>query len=280
MSRGSSDEVSYVPLSELADVRIVTGPPMISSENGQLRAIVYLNVRGRDMGGTMDDAKTAISDKLNLTPGYTYTWSGQYEHKVRAQKTLTYIMPMVFLIIFLLLYLTFKDYVEAGVVMLSVPFALIGGVYMIYVLGYNFSVAVWVGFIALYGIAVETGVVMVVYLHEALDKRITSHKKGERGALTTQDIYEATVEGAVLRLRPKIMTVVTSMMGLIPVMWATGAGADMMKPLTAPMIGGLFTSAVHVLVVTPVLFVIMKERALKKGTLELSKMAEFIKDGE
>lgn len=280
MSQPSSNEVAYVPLSELADVKIVTGPPMISSENGQLRAIVYLNIRGRDMGSAMVDAKAAISERLNLSPGYTYTWSGQYEHKVRAQKTLTYIMPVVFLIIFLLLYFTFQDYVEAGVVMLSVPFALIGGVYMIYILGYNFSVAVWVGFIALYGIAVETGVVMVVYLHEALDKRIRAHKLGERGPLTMQDIYDATVEGAVLRLRPKIMTVVTSMMGLIPVMWATGAGADVMKPLTAPMIGGLFTSAVHVLVVTPVLFVMMKEHALKKGTLEISKMADFIKEGE
>jgi Cu(I)/Ag(I) efflux system membrane protein CusA/SilA len=280
LNQPSAGELAYVPLSELADLKIITGPPEISSENGQLRAIVYMNVRGRDMGGTMEDAKKVISDNLKLPPGYSYTWSGQYEHKVRAQRTLTYIMPIVFLIIFVLLYFTFKDYVEAFVVMLSVPFALIGGVYMIYILGYNFSVAVWVGFIALYGIAVETGVVMVVYLHEALDKKIRAHKKGERGPLTSQDIYDATVEGAVLRLRPKIMTVVTSMMGLIPVMWATGAGADMMKPLTAPMIGGLFTSAVHVLVVTPVLFVIMKEHALKKGTLELSRMAEFIKEEE
>jgi Cu(I)/Ag(I) efflux system membrane protein CusA/SilA len=280
LSRQPADEPAYIPLSELADIKIVTGPPMINSENGQLRAIVYMNVRDRDMGGTMEDAKKAISEKLLLPPGYSYTWSGQYEHKVRAQRTLTYIMPIVFLIIFVLLYFTFKDYMEALVVMLSVPFALIGGVYMIFILGYNFSVAVWVGFIALYGIAVETGVVMVVYLHEALDKRIKAHKKGERGPLTNQDIYDATVEGAVLRLRPKIMTVATSMMGLIPVMWAAGTGADMMKPLTAPMIGGLLTSAVHVLVVTPVLFVIMKEHALKKGTLELSKMAEFIKEGE
>ncbi len=280
MTQSSSNELAYVPLSELANVNIVTGPPMISSENGQLRAIVYMNVRGRDMGSTMEDAKTVINEKLKLPSGYSYTWSGQYEHKVRAQRTLTYIMPIVFLIIFVLLYFTFKDYVEAFVVMLSVPFALIGGVYMIYILGYNFSVAVWVGFIALYGIAVETGVVMVVYLHEALDKKIRAHKNGERGPLTTQDIYDATVEGAVLRLRPKIMTVMTAMMGLIPVMWATGAGADVMKPLTAPMIGGLLTSAIHVLVVTPILFVIMKEHALKKGTLEISKMAEFIKEGE
>jgi len=280
MSQSSPNELAYVPLSEIATVNVVTGPPMISSENGQLRAIVYMNVRGRDMGNTMEDAKTAISRNLKLPSGYSYTWSGQYEHKVRAQRTLTYIMPVVFLIIFVLLYFTFKDYVESMVVMLSVPFALIGGVYMVYILGYNLSVAVWVGFIALYGIAVETGVVMVVYLHEALDKKIRSHQRGERGALTLQDIYDATVDGAVLRLRPKIMTVATSMLGLIPVMWSTGAGSDVMKPLTAPMIGGLFTSAVHVLVVTPVLFVMMKERALKKGKLEVSKMADFIKEGE
>ena len=280
MTQSSSNELAYVPLSELANVNIVTGPPMISSENGQLRAIVYMNVRGRDMGNTMEDAKKAISQNLKLPAGYSYTWSGQYEHKVRAQQTLTYIMPVVFLIIFVLLYFTFKDYVESLVVMLSVPFALIGGVYMIYILGYNLSVAVWVGFIALYGIAVETGVVMVVYLHEALDKRLKAHQRGERGEITMNDIYEATVEGAVLRLRPKLMTVACSMVGLIPVMWSTGAGADVMKPLTAPMIGGLFTSAVHVLVVTPVLFVMMKERALRKGKLEVSKMAEFIKEGE
>jgi Cu(I)/Ag(I) efflux system membrane protein CusA/SilA len=280
MNQSAQSELTYLPLSELADVKVITGPPMISSENGQLRAIVFMNVRGRDMGNTMEDAKEAISKNLKLPAGYSYTWSGQYEHKVRAQKTLTYIMPVVFLIIFVLLYFTFKDYVESLVVMLSVPFALIGGVYMIYILGYNLSVAVWVGFIALYGIAVETGVVMVVYLHEALDKKIRAHKRGERGEITIKDIYEATVEGAVLRLRPKIMTVATSMAGLIPVMWSTGAGADVMKPLTAPMIGGLFTSAVHVLVVTPVLFVIMKERALKQGKLEVSKMADFIKEGE
>ncbi|MFA6455218.1 MAG: CusA/CzcA family heavy metal efflux RND transporter [Bacteroidota bacterium] len=280
MSQSTASELTYVPLSELADVNVVTGPPMISSENGQLRAIVYMNVRGRDMGNTMEDAKKAIIQNLKLPAGYSYNWSGQYEHKVRAQQTLTYIMPVVFLIIFILLYFTFKDYIESLVVMLSVPFALIGGVYMIYILGYNLSVAVWVGFIALYGIAVETGVVMVVYLHEALDKRLKAHQRGERGEITMKDIYEATVEGAVLRLRPKLMTVACSMVGLIPIMWSTGAGSDVMKPLTAPMIGGLFTSAVHVLVVTPVFFVMMKERALRKGKLEISKMADFIKEGE
>jgi Cu(I)/Ag(I) efflux system membrane protein CusA/SilA len=272
--------IIYLPISELADVNVLTGPPMISSENGMLRSIVFMNTRGRDMGNVMVDAKKIIEDNFNLPAGYSYTWSGQYESKVRAQQTIQIIMPVVFLIIFVLLFLTLKDYMEAGVVMLSVPFALIGGMYMIYILGYNFSVAVWVGFIALYGVAVETGVVMVVYLHEALDKRIRDHKNGKRGALTKTDIYEATVEGSVLRLRPKLMTVGTSMIGLIPVMWATGTGSDVMKPLTAPLIGGLLTSAVHVLVVTPILFAVMKERALRKGKLELSKMSDWMKEGE
>ncbi len=272
--------ITYLPISELADVKVLTGPPMISSENGMLRSIVFMNTRGRDMGSVMVDAKKVIENGLKLPAGYSYTWSGQYESKVRAQQTIEIIMPIVFLLIYLLLYLTLKNYVEAGVVMLSVPFALVGGMYMVYILNYNFSVAVWVGFIALYGIAVETGVIMVVYLHEALDRRIRDHQMGKRGPITDADIYEATVEGSVLRLRPKLMTVFTAMVGLIPIMWATGTGSDVMKPLTAPMIGGLLTSAVHVLVVTPILFVIMKEHALKKGTLEISKMADWMKEGE
>jgi len=269
---------TYIPLSDLADINIVTGSPMISSENGMLRSLVYMDARGRDMGSVIDDAKEVITKNLNLPAGYSYSWSGQYESKIRAQRTITIIMPVVFLLIFLLLFFTFKDYKEAGVVMLSVPFALIGGMYMTWFLGYNFSVAVWVGFIALYGIAVETGVVMVIYLHEALDRRIRAHLNGSRGAITKQDIYEATVEGSVLRLRPKLMTVFTAMIGLVPIMWSTGTGSDVMKPLTAPMIGGLLTSAVHVLVVTPILFAYMKERALRKGKLEMSKMANFMKE--
>ncbi|MGE5430334.1 MAG: efflux RND transporter permease subunit [Syntrophomonadaceae bacterium] len=280
LTSASSNSTLYLPLSEIADVKVLTGPPMISSENGMLRSIVFMNTRGRDMGSVMVDAKKVISEKLRLPAGYSYTWSGQYESKVRAQRTITIIMPVVFLLIFVLLYFTLKDYKEAGVVMLSVPFALIGGMYMVYALGYNFSVAVWVGFIALYGIAVETGVVMVVYLHEALDKRLREFHRGERGELTKQDIYDATVEGSVLRLRPKVMTVATAMVGLVPVMWSTGTGSDVMKPLTAPMIGGLLTSAMHVLVVTPILFAIMKERALKKGKLEVSKMADWMREGD
>ncbi len=268
---------SYLPLGQLAKIEMVPGPPMISSENAQLRSIVFLNVRGRDMGSFVNEAKEVLSKELRLPAGYTVQWSGQWENQIRAKDRLELLMPIVFVIIFVMLYFTTKDFTEALVVMLSVPFALIGGVYLTFLLGYNFSVAVWVGFIALYGLAVQTGVVMVVYLHEALDRRLLAHRRGERGPITEQDIYDATVEGSVLRLRPKVMTVATSLIGLIPIMWSTGVGADVMKPLAAPMIGGLITSTIHVLVVTPVLFTYMKRRALKKGTLEISKMAGWMK---
>ncbi|TAK62703.1 MAG: efflux RND transporter permease subunit [Bacteroidetes bacterium] len=270
---------SYVPLSQLASIEIAPGPPMISSENAQLRSIVFLNVRGRDMGGFVEEAKEVLEKELTLPAGYTLQWSGQWENQVRAKARLQMLMPIVFLIIFVMLYFVTKDYTEAFVVMLSVPFALIGGVYLIYFLGYNFSVAVWVGFIALYGLAVETGLVMVVYLHESLDRRLHAHQQGKRGEITMSDITEATIEGSVLRLRPKVMTVGTSLIGLIPIMWSTGVGADVMQPLAAPMIGGLITSTIHVLVVTPVLFSIMKERSLKKGKLEMSKISGWMKEG-
>jgi copper/silver efflux system protein len=255
---------AYIPLAQLADIRQVAGPPMINSENSLLRSIVFLNVRGRDMGGFVGDAKIALEKQLNLPPGYYISWSGQYENQIRAKKRLEILIPIVFFIIFVMLYFVFKSFLEASMVMLSVPFALIGGVYLIYFLGYNFSVAVWVGFIALYGVAVETGVVMVIYLHESLDKHLL------KGAVTHEDIINATVEGAVLRLRPKIMTVAVNIIGLLPIMWSTGVGSDVMKPIAAPMIGGIVTSAIHVLLVTPVIFSMMKESALRKGTLKAS----------
>jgi Cu(I)/Ag(I) efflux system membrane protein CusA/SilA len=263
---------AYVPLSALARIAVVPGPPMIGSENGQLRSIVLLNVRGRDMGSFVGEAREALNRELKLPAGYTLRWSGQWENQIRAKSRMELLMPLVFLIIYVMLYFVTRDYLEALVVMLSVPFALVGGVYLVYFLGYNFSVAVWVGFIALYGLAVETGVVMVVYLHESLDKRLRSFARGERGPLTEEDIREATVEGSVLRLRPKVMTVGTAMIALVPIMWSSGVGADVMQPLVAPMIGGLITSTVHVLVVTPVLFAYMKRHALRKGTLKVSHM--------
>jgi Cu(I)/Ag(I) efflux system membrane protein CusA/SilA len=278
-NRAQVSSRSYLPLGQLATITITPGPPMISSENAQLRSIVFLNVRGRDMGSFVEEAKEVLEKELKLPAGYTLQWSGQWENQLRAKERLNILMPLVFFIIYIMLYFVTKDYTEAFVVMLSVPFALIGGVYLIYILGYNFSVAVWVGFIALYGLAVETGVVMVIYLHEALDRRLHAHEQGKRGPLTAEDITEATIEGSVLRLRPKVMTVSTSLIALIPIMWSTGVGADVMQPLAAPMIGGLITSAIHVLVVTPVLFHIMKTRAFKKGKLHMSKMARWMKEG-
>ena len=267
----------YIPLSQLAKIEIVPGPPMISSENAQLRSIVYLNVRGRDMGSFVNEAKEVLNKELKLPTGYTLQWSGQWENQIRAKNRLQLLIPMVLFIIFIILYFVTKDVKEAIIVMLSVPFALIGGIYLIYILGYNFSVAVWIGFIALYGLAVETGVIMVVYLHEALDKRILNYKNKNQGTITENDIAEATIEGSVMRLRPKIMTVGTSLIALLPIMWSSGVGSDVMRPIAAPIIGGLITSAIHVLIVTPVLFIYMKERALKKGKLNLSKMTTWMK---
>jgi copper/silver efflux system protein len=255
-----------VPLSLVTKLKVSTGAPEINSEGGLLRSIVFLNVRGRDMGGFVGEAKTVLEKQLKLPAGYYVAWSGQWENQVRAKKRLQLLVPAGILIIFILLYFTFHSALEASMVMLSVPFALVGGVYLVKMLGYNMSVAVWVGFIALYGIAVETGVVMVIYLHEALDKKLIN------GPCTEQDIYDATFEGAVLRLRPKLMTVAVALIGLIPIMWSSGTGADVMKPIAAPMIGGMISSAVHVLIMTPVIFVLMKTRDLKKGRLKYSGM--------
>ncbi|MBU5637074.1 CusA/CzcA family heavy metal efflux RND transporter [Geomonas sp. Red69] len=257
---------AQVPLSLVTKLKVSTGAPEINSEGGLLRSIVFLNVRGRDMGGFVNEAKTVLEKQMKLPPGYYVAWSGQWENQVRAKARLQMLVPAGILIIFILLYFTFHSALEASMVMLSVPFALVGGVYLVKLLGYNMSVAVWVGFIALYGIAVETGVVMVIYLHEALDKKLL------KGPVTEQDIYDATFEGAVLRLRPKLMTVAVALIGLVPIMWSSGTGADVMKPIAAPMIGGMISSAVHVLIMTPVIFVLMKKHDLKKGKLKYSGM--------
>ena len=257
---------AQVPMSLVTKLKVSTGAPEINSEGGLLRSIVFLNVRGRDMGGFVTEAQKVLERQMKLPAGYYVAWSGQWENQVRAKARLQMLVPAGILIIFILLYFTFHSALEASMVMLSVPFALVGGVYLVKLLGYNMSVAVWVGFIALYGIAVETGVVMVIYLHEALDKKLIN------GPCTEQDIYDATFEGAVLRLRPKLMTVAVALLGLVPIMWSTGTGADVMKPIAAPMIGGMLSSAVHVLIMTPVIFVMMKKRDLRKGKLKYSGM--------
>jgi len=259
---GSSASVSHVPLAQLAEISITTGPAMIRDEDAMLTGYVYVDVTGRDIGGYVEEAKRVIQEKLKLPTGYSLSWSGQYEFQVRAKERLKILMPIVFFIIFILLYMTFHSIAESAILMVAVLYAMTGGVILQYLLGYNLSVAVWVGYIALYGIAVETGVVMIIYLHEALNKRLV------KGEVTRQDIHEATVEGSVLRLRPKLMTVGTTLIGLVPIMWSSGVGADVMKPIAAPIIGGLLTSTIHVLIITPVIFAMVKERQLKRGKLK------------
>jgi len=258
---------AHVPLSQLAEITLAPGPSMIRDENGQLAGYVYVDTATTDIGGYVDRAKHAIGEGVKLPTGYTLLWTGQYEFQVRARERFTILIPLVFFIIFMLLYMTFHSVSEATIVMLSVVYAMTGGVILQWWLGYNFSVAVWVGYIALYGVAVQTGVVMVLYLHEALDKQLA-----QRGGITEADILEATISGSVLRLRPKLMTVSVVMAGLLPILWSSGVGSDIMKPIAAPIVGGMVTSTIHVLIITPVIFFIMKRRALRKGRLGLSSM--------
>jgi Cu(I)/Ag(I) efflux system membrane protein CusA/SilA len=258
--------MAYIPLAQLADISVTTGPAMIRDEDAMLTGYVFIDVTGRDIGGYVEEAKKIIRDKLALPPGYSLSWSGQYEFQLRAKERLKILLPIVFFVIFILLYMTFHSVSESIILMVAVVYAMTGGVILQYLLGYNFSVAVWVGYIALYGLAVETGVVMIIYLHEALNRRLT------KGGITQQDIHEATIEGSVLRLRPKLMTVGTTLIGLIPIMWSSGVGADVMKPIAAPIIGGLITSTIHVLIITPVIFALVKERQLKKGKLKAAKI--------
>ncbi len=250
-----------IPLSELTNIKTVEGPTMISSENGLLRGTVLLNVRGRDVGSFVEEAQIAIANQVQMPPGYYFTWSGQYENQKRARERLLIVVPIVLLIIFGLLYLIYHSVLEAAHVLMAVPFALTGGVYLVWLLDYNFSVAVWVGFIALFGTAVQTGVVMVIYLNEAVEK-----KREELDVLTKKDLLQAVTEGALLRLRPKVMTVSTVVAGLLPIMWSTSAGAEVMKPLATPVLGGMVSSLLHVLIVTPVIFYWIHERKLKKET--------------
>ena len=241
---------------------------MSGDENGQLAGYVYIDTATRDIGGYVEAAREAVAASVQLPPGYTLQWTGQYEFQVRARERLRILIPIVLFTIFILLFMTFHSVAEAMIVMLSVVYAMTGGVILQWLLGYNFSVAVWVGYISLYGVAVQTGVVMVVYLHDALDKRL---RRG--GEVTAQDIWNATVDGSILRLRPKLMTVTVVMASLVPIMCSSGIGADVMKPIAAPIIGGMVTSTIHVLIITPVIFYMMKLRALKKGTLKPSRMA-------
>src|SRR5271157_5388597 len=250
---------AQIPLTQVASIRVVMGPSMISSENGLLRGSVLLNVRGRDAGSFVEQAQRAVAREVKLPSGYYVEWSGQYENQLSARRRLMLVIPAVFLIMSVLLYKIYDSLKEALHVMLAVPFALTGGIFLLKILGYNFSVAVWVGFIALFGTAVQTGVVMVIYLEEAV-----ARKKAAMGELTVQGLHEAVMEGALLRLRPKVMTVSTVIAGLLPLMWSSRTGAEIMKPLATPVLGGMVSSLLHVLIVTPVIFTWLREWEIRR----------------
>ena len=253
---------AQIPIDEVARISFSRGPTMIRDEDAALTGYVYIDLNTKDYGGFVKRADNALRQKLALPAGYTYKWAGEYEFEQRAKARLQIILPVVFFVIFLLLYMVFHSVMEAAVLIFPTIYALTGGLILQKLLGYNFSVAVWVGYIALFGIAVETGVVMVVYLHEALYRRLAAGVP-----LKHEDIEAAVIEGAVQRLRPKLMTVSVVLASLVPILWETGVGADVMKPIAAPIVGGMITSTVHVLILVPVFFALLNERALRRGIL-------------
>ena len=253
-----------IPLSSVADIAVTDGPPMVNSENAMLRGAVLFNVRDRDLGSTVKECKEKINEMMKTLPkGYYLEWSGQYENQIRATQRLLIIIPIVLLIILMVVFFTYKSLKEAFITLITVPFALIGGVFIIYFYGINLSVAVAVGFIALFGMAIETSMLMTIYLNEAMEDLVTKNGNSAK-TISTGDIHEFVIKGAAKRLRPKLMTVCVSLFGLFPVLWQTGVGSDIMLPITLPLIGGLITSTIYVLLLTPVIFEMTKERELRK----------------
>ena len=253
-----------IPLSSVADIAVTDGPPMVNSENAMLRGAVLFNVRDRDLGSTVKECKEKIDEMMKTLPkGYYLEWSGQYENQIRATQRLLIIIPIVLLIILMVVFFTYKSLKEAFITLITVPFALIGGVFIIYFYGINLSVAVAVGFIALFGMAIETSMLMTIYLNEAMEDLVTKNGNSAK-TISTGDIHEFVIKGAAKRLRPKLMTVCVSLFGLFPVLWQTGVGSDIMLPITLPLIGGLITSTIYVLLLTPVIFEMTKESELRK----------------
>ena len=251
---------AQIPLGQVAEVAIVDGAPMLKSENARLNGWTFIDIRGRDLGGWISEARQVVREAVDLPPGYSLTWSGQYEYMARAQARLNQVIPLTLAIIFVLLYLTFRSTTEALLVMLSLPFALVGGFWLVYLLGYNLSIAVAVGFIALAGVAAEFGVVMLVYLDNAL------RQWSREGRLQTRDDLEAAIEeGAVLRIRPKAMTVATIFAGLLPIMLLGGVGSEVMQPIAAPMVGGMITAPLLSLFVLPAIYLLWRQRPLRRG---------------
>lgn len=265
---------AQIPLGQVARISFSKGPAMIRDEDGSLTGYVYIDLKDTNYGGFVTAASKRFEERLKLPANYSYQWSGEYEFELRAKQRLKLILPIVFLVIFVLLYLVFHSVAEALVLIFPTIYALTGGLLLQWILGYNFSVAVWVGYIALFGIAVETGVVMVVYLHEALAERLRSGVP-----LANADLEAAVIHGAVQRLRPKLMTVAAVLASLVPILWESGIGSDVMKPIAAPIVGGMITSAIHVLILVPVFFLAMKERALRLGGLSPSEEDEQVDVG-
>ena len=244
---------AQIPIAQLADVKLVSGPSMIRDENGRLSGYVYVDVSGRDIGGYVNDAKKAIRDKVQRPPGYTLVWSGQYEYMQQVKDRMVIVLPITFFIIALLLFLNTGSAAKTLIIFLAVPFSAVGAIWFLYLLGYNTSIAVWVGLIALMGVDAETGVFMLLYLD------IAYHEMEAKGKMkTVEDLRESIITGAVKRLRPKVMTVGVMFMGLVPILWSTGAGADVMRRIAAPMIGGIFTSFIMELLVYPAIYEIWR----------------------
>ncbi len=259
-----------IPLSYVADINIKKGPPVIKSENSRRTAWLYVDLRGIDVGTYVKNAKKVVEEKIKFPEGYSLVWSGQFEYMERAQKRLNVVVPITLLIIFLLLYFNFKNFSESFIVMLSLPFALVGGIWFMYLLDYNFSVAVGVGFIALAGLAAETGVVMLVYLDNVYKDKIADGSMRSMG-----DLYEAIIEGAVERVRPKLMTVMTTMIGLVPILWGTGAGSQTMKRIAAPMVGGMVSSTILTLIVIPAIYYLWKTHEVKNLAVQVAESKEI-----
>ncbi|MDQ2949277.1 MAG: efflux RND transporter permease subunit, partial [Acidobacteriota bacterium] len=255
----STPSGAQIPLEQLAEISKTTGPPSIRDENGSLAGFVFVDTYGIDLGSYVENAKKLIAQNIKLPPGYFIEWGGQYQYLLKAKEKLKLIVPLTLLLIFVLLYLNFGNVAETFIVILSIPFALVGGVWLIYWLGYNYSVAVAVGFIALAGVATETGVVMIVYLDEAW-----RHLKQNKPKPTAGDLYHAVMEGAVQRVRPKMMTVSAIMGGLLPIMWGHGAGADTMKRIAAPMVGGMLSSTILTLLIIPAIYFSWRSREVER----------------
>ena len=255
---------AMVPLGQVARLEIAKGAPGIRTENALLSTYIFVDIRNRDIGGYVADARKAVNEQVKFPPGYYATWSGQFEYMERAIKKMKIVIPVTLLIIFLLLYLNFRRLTETVIVMLSVPFALVGGVWLMWLLGYNLSVAAAVGFIALAGVAAETGVVMLIYLDHSWVAVLDACKAAGRKP-TISDLYGAVMEGAVERVRPKMMTVVAIMAGLLPILWSSGAGSEVMSRIAAPMVGGMISSTILTLAVIPAIYALVKQWRMEHG---------------